>query len=117
LGHRVAGTRPRIASFYADNPPRFVIVEGVSLREIQRAGRYMGSVGALVDAHRRGGSDWAQVARAFERRFRRWAPIAGLNLLANAEAVVALAEAQRAAEQEIVFDSGRSRPGRRRRAA
>jgi hypothetical protein len=117
LGHRVAGSRPRVASFYADNPPRFVIVEGISMRDIQRAGRYMGSVGALVDAHRRGGSEWSQVASAFERRFRRWAPIAGLNLLANPDAVVVLAERQRAEEQEIIFDSGRSRPGRRRRAA
>jgi len=117
LGHQVAGTRPRIASFYADNPPRFVIVEGISARDIQRAGRYMGSIGALLDARARGGTDWAEVARAFERRFRRWAPIAGLNLLADPNAVVALAESQRAEEQEIIFDSGRSRPGRRRRAA
>jgi hypothetical protein len=117
LGHQVAGTRPRVASFYAANPPRFVVVEGVSLRDIQRAGRYMGSVGALLDAHGRGASDWAEMARAFEARFRRWAPIADLYLLADAHAVVALAEAQRAAEREVIFDSGRFRPGRRRRAA
>jgi hypothetical protein len=118
LGHRVAGTRPRIASFYAANPPRFVVVEGpLSVRDVQRAGQYMGSVGALLDAHRRGGSEWSQVSRAFERRFRRYAPIAGLALLADADAVIALAEVQRAGEQEVIFDSGRSRPGRRRRTA
>ena len=98
LGHRVTGTRPRVASFYADNPPRFVIVEGISARDIQRAGSYMGSVGALLNARASGGSDWEQVSRAFERRFRRWASIAGLNLLADPAAVVALAEAQRAGE-------------------
>jgi hypothetical protein len=117
LGHRVAGTRPRIASFYADNPPRFVIVEdGISVRDVQRAGRYMSATGVLVDAHRRGGEDWAQASRAFERRVRRFSPIGGLTLLADPDAVVALAERQRAEEQEIVFDSGRSRPGRRRAA-
>ena len=115
LGHRVVGSRPRIASFYADNPSRFVMVESISLRDTQRAGTYMGSVGALLDAKARGRADWSQASRAFEQRFRRWAPIGDYHLLADADAVVALEERRRGEEQEVIFDSGRSRPGRRRR--
>ena len=115
LGHPVAGTRSRVATFFADAPPRMVTVEGLSAGDMSRAGRYMAATQALVAARRT--ADWAQVSRAFEARFRRWKPIAGLTLLADPNAVVALAERERVAEREVIFDSGRSRPGRRRRAA
>ena len=113
-GHTVAGSRPKVASFYTD-PPGFVTLEGVTGSEMRRAGIYMASVRDLVENSRRGGPEWQAVATAFERRFRRWAPIAGYKLLADADAVVAVAEQERAADTEVTFDSGRSRPGRRRR--
>ena len=118
LGHRPADAPTTKASFYTVDPPRMVTVEGVSLRDVHRAARYMGEVGALLDDFREASGDAGRVARvrrAFERKVSRRAPIAGLPFLADADAVVALADLVRAGEVPIVFDSGRSRPGRRRR--
>ena len=115
LGHNVGAARAKVASFYAADPARFVILEGVTGGEMRRAGLYMIEVRKLVEFKRRGGLEWNQAAAAFERRFSRWKPIRGRTLLSNPEAAVALAEELRAADTAVVFDSGRSRPGRRRR--
>jgi hypothetical protein len=122
LGHRVAGSRERTASFYTSTDgPRFVRVEGadVSLCDVRRAGTYMGAIGALMRGryHTPGGVHLTGAAadRHFERRFSRWQAIAGLAVVSDPEAVRALAEQQRATDEDIVFDSGRSRAGRRRR--
>lgn len=115
LGHEVGATRPKVASFYAANPAQMMTVEGVSGNDMRRAGYYMLAVGQLVNAKQRGGADWAESAAAFRARFSPWRPIAGRSLLTDPLAVVALAEQERAADTEVVFDSGRSRPGRRRR--
>ncbi len=122
LGHRVAGSRERTASFYTSTGgPRFIRVEGadVSLREVRRAAEYLGAVGALMHGryHTPGGIHLTGAAadRHFERRFSRWQPIAGFEVVSDPEAIRALAEQQRVTDEDIVFDSGRSRPGRRRR--
>jgi hypothetical protein len=115
LGHDVAASRPKLASFYASDPVQFVKFEGVTGGEMYRAGVYMSEVRKLTEFKGRGGIEWNQAAAAFERRFSRWKPIRGRTLLSEPEAVVALAEDLRATDTEVVFDSGRSRPGRRRR--
>lgn len=95
-----------------------VTVEGVSLRDVHRAARYMGEVGALLDDLRKASGDTARTARVkrdFHRRISRRAPIAGLPMLADIDALVALAAVVQATGTPIIFDSGRSRPGRRRR--
>jgi hypothetical protein len=115
LGHEVEQTRPKIASFYAADPVQLVSFEHVTGGEMRRAGLYMTEVRKLAEFKRRGGLEWNQAAVAFERRFSRWKPIRARVLLSDPQAVVALAEELRAADTEIVFDSGRSRPGRRRR--
>lgn len=117
LGGKVAGSRPTGATFYGAGPPRVVVVEDVSVRDVQRAATYMGSVSALAAANRRSPEAWAREARAFRVRFSHWVPIAGIPLLADPDAALALAETVRAEGREPVFDSGRSRPGRRRRVA
>lgn len=115
LGQRVAGTRTRIATFYTAGPPRTITVEGISLSDVRRAGDYLHSVRTLIAQLRRHPSDAQRIKRAWERRVARRAPIAGYPLLATADAAIALAEENRAAGEEPSFDSGRSRPGRRRR--
>jgi|GEM_PF-4767564 hypothetical protein len=107
LGHEAPGDVPPTISFYAAEPARLVTVEGASRRDARRAGVYMRASRDLVDGRIE--------PKAFERRFRRWKPIAGRQPLADPHAVVALVEHLRAGEEEILFDSGRSRPGRRRR--
>jgi hypothetical protein len=115
LGHPVAESRPRKATFFTTDPPRLITVEGgLTLRDLQRAGTFMQATDVLLQPQ--DPEEWARHARDFERRFERWAPIAGHPLLVDALAIVAVAERERAAETEIIFDSGRSRPGRRRRA-
>ena len=121
-GHRVAGTRTRVATFFTDGPPRLITISdpSVTLRDVRRAGAYMGDVGALLaDLSRASGrpSEIARVKRAWGARMRRRAPIAGYRVLATADAAIALADELRGDEDEsLKFDSGRSRPGRRRRS-
>ncbi|MDA8313067.1 MAG: hypothetical protein M0Z46_21115 [Actinomycetota bacterium] len=73
----------------------------------------------LADLSRASGrpSEIARVKRAWGARMRRRAPIAGYRVLATADAAIALADELRGDEDEsLKFDSGRSRPGRRRRS-
>jgi hypothetical protein len=115
LGGRVAGSRERAVTFFAADPARVVELRGggLSLRDVQRAGEQLGDVAALVAA--RDSERYPELSERFRRRWNRAAPIAGYWLLADPAAAVVLAEQQRAEEREPVFDSGRSRPGRRRR--
>ena len=122
VGHRVAGSRERIATFFTSTPePRRVTIsgEGVTLSDVQRAGRYMNEVGVLVHDLSRVSGRPAEVARVkhrWEQRMRRRAPVAGHPVLADADAAILLADDLRGDEDEALkFDSGRSRPGRRRR--
>lgn len=115
LGHRVKGSRPRTATFFADEPPRVVVVEGGSLRDVHRSAAYMGEVGGMIGRLRDWPGDAAGIKRAWERRWMSRAPIAGLPVLADADAAIALADELRASGEELIFDSGRSRPGRQRR--
>jgi hypothetical protein len=123
LGHRVAGSRTRTATFFISTPaPRRITVAGeaVTLRDVQRAGRYMGGVGALLAQLALAAGRPAEVARikrSWEARMRRRAPIAGHPVLADADAAILLAdELRNEGDAGLVFDSGRSRPGRRRRS-
>lgn len=123
LGHRVAGSRPRKATFFTTDPPRRITVSDstVTLRDVHRAGHYIKTnVGGLLRDLARASGNAARVARvkrSWERRMRARAPIAGLPVLADADAAIALAEQLREEGSDaITFDSGRSRPGRRRRS-
>lgn len=121
-GHRVSGTRTRAATFFTTDPPRWITISDptVSVRDVHRAGRYMGDVGALIgDLRRAAGSpgEQARIKRRWEATMRRRAPIAGHPVLADADAAIVLADVMRGDEDSaLVFDSGRSRPGRRRRS-
>ncbi len=122
-GHRVAGSRTRAATFFTSEPePRRVIVSdsSVTLRDVHRAARYMGELGALIGDLRRADGNPREQARlkgAWEARMRRRAPIAGYPVLADADAALLLAEQLRGDEEHaLIFDSGRSGPGRRRRS-
>ncbi len=123
LGHRPRGARTRVASFFTSDPgPRAVTVEGlgVTLRDVRRGGEYLHAVRTLrYDLRRSAGNPTraAAIKRDFGRTWRRRAPIQGLALLADADAVVALAADLDTAGWQPLFDSGRSRPGRRRRSA
>lgn len=108
LGHRVRGSRPRVATFFTatDGPARVVEVTGVSRRDVHRAAEYTGDVGALLHDLQVAPLRAAQIKRSFRRKWRRRAPIAGLHFLADPEAVVAVATAFREAGGVIVQDSG-----------
>ncbi len=116
-GHRVAGSRPRVATFYADDPPRRITLEGegVTARDVKRAGSYLHSVRTLIAELRRHPDQAEKLRRRWESKVRRRAPIVGYPLLATATAAIALADQDRQSGEDPVFDSGRSRPGRRRR--
>ena len=116
-GHRVAGSRPRVATFYTSEPARRITLEGegVALRDVQRAGAYLHSVRTLIAELRRHPEQAQRIKRGWEWKVRRRAPIAGYPLLATATAAIALADQDRESGEDPVFDSGRSRPGRRRR--
>ncbi|MGH9291598.1 MAG: hypothetical protein ACRD0B_00425 [Acidimicrobiales bacterium] len=115
-GHLVL-VEPRIASFFTrEGGPHLVVVPGVSANDLRRAGAYMAAVGKLLaDLKAAAPGDEARIKQTFERRFRRWRPIAGLHVLAAADAVAAVAVEVQVGGPEIVFDSGRTRSGRRRR--
>jgi hypothetical protein len=114
-GHAVVGDYPPTASFYADDPPRFVELEGVSRRDLRRAGIYMQATRQLRVDLRAHPAEASAIKGAFGRRFRYWRRIAGYRVLFDPDSVLALQDNLRAADVEVVFDSGRARPGRRRR--
>lgn len=116
-GHRVAGSRPRLVTFYTTDPPRRITIEGegVTQRDVRRAGAHLHSVRTLIAELRRHPEQAERIKRRWKSRVRRRAPIAGYALLATADAVIALADQDRQSGEDPVFDSGRSRPGRRRR--
>lgn len=121
LGHYAPLERPRVATFFAQTPEgaRLVTVEEVSAADLRRAGRYMRACQGLARGTYRtpGGSHLtgADADRHFRRRFARWQPIAGLSVVSDPTAVKALVVTSRETGTDVVFDSGRSRPGRRRR--
>jgi len=102
LGHRSPSDTPSQISLMVDDPPRFVIIEGLLRRDLRRAGRYDSLVGKLEE-HR-------ITPAEFRRRVRSWRPIAGFRFLSDPDAVLALLEERRASDQEVfVYSSGRAR--------
>jgi hypothetical protein len=101
LGHAKATDRlPRI-SLLIDGPPRQIVLEGLSRADISRAAKYDNAVSQLANGR--------LAPAAFERRFRRWRPIAGYRLLSDPEAVLALLDQLRAEDREpFILDSGRT---------
>lgn len=116
-GHEVPGSREKTVTFYTDDPPRRITLggEGITQRDVRRGGAYLYSVRELIAELRRFPGAADRLKGEWERRWRVRAPIAGYPLLATADAAVALADQDRQTGEEPVFDSGRSRPGRRRR--
>ena len=116
-GHRVAGSGARAVTFYTSDPARRITLqgEGVTVRDVKRGGAYLHSVRELIAELRRHPGEARRIKRRWESRIRRRAPIGGYPLLATADAAIALADQDRQSGEEPVFDSGRSRPGRRRR--
>ena len=121
LGHYGPLERPRVATFFARTPEgaRLVTVEGVSAADQRRAGRYMRACQALARGSYRTPTGEVLTGHAadrhFARRFSRWKPIAGMKVVSDPATVKALVVTTREAGTEVIFDSGRSRPGRRRR--
>jgi hypothetical protein len=121
LGHYGPLERPRVATFFADRPEggRLVTLEGVSAADQRRAGKYMRAAQGLArGTYRTPSGHWlagANADRHFAKRFARWQPIAGMRIVSDPGTVKALVVVSREAGEEIAFDSGRSRPGRRRR--
>lgn len=121
LGHYGPLERSRVATFFAQTPEgaRLVTVEDVSAADLRRAGRYMRAAQGLARGNYRTPTGetltGARADRHFAIRFSRWKPIAGLPIVSDPAAVKALVVVNRETGTEVVFDSGRSRPGRRRR--
>jgi hypothetical protein len=101
VGHPKALDRPPVISIFVADPPRQVVIEGLSRADLSRAAKYDNAVSELA----RG-----RVAPAsFERRFSAWRPIAGYRLLADPDAVLALLDRLRAEDREpFILDSGRT---------
>lgn len=102
LGHEPISARNQsVVSILADDPPRFLILAGLTRGERRRASRYDSVVGLLVDQRI---SD-----PAFRRRVVTWRPIGGFTLLSDPEAVRAVIEERRAQDLEtFVYYSGRA---------
>ncbi len=121
LGHYGPLDRPRVATFFAQSAEgaRLVTVENVSAADLRRAGRYMRACQGLARGTYRTPAGvtltGSAADRHFRRRFSRWEPIAGLRAVSDPDTVKALVVVNREIGTEVVFDSGRSRPGRRRR--
>lgn len=121
LGHYRPLERPRVATFFAQTPEgaRLVTLEGVSAADLRRAGRYMRACQGLARGTYRTPTGepltGAAADRHFRGRFARWRPIAGMMVVSDPGTVKALVVVNRESGTEVVFDSGRSRPGRRRR--
>ncbi len=94
------------ATFYAADPPRVVTVT-TDRHTAQRIGRYMRLTRDLREER--------ISQEAFRERVRRRQPIGGYRLLDDPRAVLALAATT--ARDDLIFESGRSRPRRTRRAA
>ena len=121
LGHYGPLERPRVATFFAQTPEgaRLVTVENVSASDLRRAGKYMRACQGLARASYRtpSGSELhgAAADRHFRQRFAAWKPIVGMEVVSDPGTVKALVVVSREVGTEVTFDSGRSRPGRRRR--
>jgi hypothetical protein len=101
LGHPALTDTLSTISLMVDDPPRFVIVEGLIRRDLRRAGRYDHLVRQLDEGR--------LSPVVFRRRVRSWRPIAGMQFLADPDAVLALLEERRAGDLEVfVYDSGRA---------
>ena len=84
-----------------DDPPRFVVLEGLGRRDLSRAGHY-NDLAQKLDLGRFD-------PKAFRNRVKRWRPIAGFRFLADPDAVLLLMDRRRADDKEVfVYDSGRS---------
>jgi len=94
------------ATFYAASPPRVVPVD-TDRRTAQRIGRYMRLTRDLREQR--------ISPEAFRERARRRPPISGYRLLDDPRAVLVLAETT--VRDDLIFESGRSRPRRNRRAS
>jgi len=103
VGHKVPGSRPTIATFIESTPdgPRQVTIEGVNRADLRRAGKYEAAVRQLLDGE--------ISPEQFERRFRRWRPIAGHQLESRPREALAAADAAASEGHGILFDSGRAR--------
>ena len=100
-GHHVAPLHPPRISLMVDDPVRFLVLDGLSRRQLSRAGRYADLVSKLDDGR--------ISSKDFRRRVRRWRSIEGFAFLSDPDAVLALLEQRRANDYEIfVYDSGRS---------
>jgi len=101
LGHQKPGYRPAQISFFAEGPPRRIVIEGLSRRDVSRAARYDAFVSNLANG---------RISPAeFRRRMRTWRPIAGFRFLSEPDAVLALIEELRAADIELFYyEPGRS---------
>jgi len=101
LGHPARGdTTPQISLLVAD-PPRFLIIEALSRRDLTRAGSYEELVKRLENGRIRPAD--------FHRRVASWRPIAGHRFLSDPDAVLAILEGRRAQDKEVFYyDSGRS---------
>ena len=88
-------------SLMVDYPPRLVVIEGLTRRDVRRAARYDSLVRQL---------DRGRIAGAtFRRRIAEWRPIAGFVFLADPDAVLALLDELRAHDVELfIYDSGRA---------
>ena len=100
-GHYAHPERPPRISLMVGEPPRFLILEGLSRSQLRRAGRY-GDLVSKLEVGRIG-------AATFRRRVRAWRPLEGYTFLSDPDAVLALLESRRAHDREVfVYDSGRS---------
>jgi hypothetical protein len=110
-----------VATFFAETPEgaRLLTLQGVSAADQRRAGRYMRACQGLARGDYRTPAGvhltGAEADRHFRQRFARWQPIAGMSVVGDPDTAKALVVESREADEEILFDSGRSRPGRRRR--
>jgi hypothetical protein len=101
LGHPRSIDQPARISFFADNPPRRVVIEGLARREVRRAARYDALVSNLAQG--------TLSPTEFRRRVRSWKPIAGFRFLSDPDGALALVDELRTADREIfVYESGRS---------
>ena len=101
LGHAApADVLPSI-SVMVDNPPRYLILEGLSRRDTRRAGRYEGLVAQLRQGR--------LTSATFRRRIASWKPIAGYTFLSDPDAVLAILDQLRAEDRETFhYESGRA---------
>jgi hypothetical protein len=101
VGHPKPGYRPAQISFFAESPPRRIVIEGLSRRDVRRAARYDAFVNNLANGR--------LSPSEFRSRIRGWRPIAGFRFLSNPDAVFALLEELRAADTEpFYYEPGRS---------